>query len=208
MPLLVGILGIRTATPLVALVGITSEIVILLRYRHALNIQAVAKVALASAVGIPLGVFLLRRVDAEIITRLLGIILIGYALYALFSPTLPPLTHPLWAYGLGFASGLLGGAYNTSGPPVIIYGSCRRWSPAEFKSNLQSLFLLNSLIALVAHILIGNVTQLVWHNYLVMLPGIFLGLVSGFSLDSRIDSHVFRRIVLVLLILLGLRLLF
>ena len=40
----------------------------------------------------------------------------------------------------GFFAGILGGAYNTNGPPVVIYGSLRKWSPATFRATLQGYF--------------------------------------------------------------------
>lgn len=208
MPLLVEILGIRAATPLVALIGIAIETIMLIRYRHAFNLRAISRLSLAAVAAIPLGVFILRRADAQLITTILGAIILGYALFALFSPRLPQLTHRGWAYGFGFVSGLLSGAYNTSGPPVIIYGSCRQWPPAEFKSNLQAYFLLNSVVVMVIHAVSGNFTPLVWRSFGLSVPAILLGLWAGMSLDRWINPQLFRRIVLILLIFLGGRLLF
>jgi len=208
MPLLVGILGIRSATPLVAMVGITAELFLLFRYRHALNFTAVKQLSLASLFGIPLGVYVLRQVDAKIITTFLGFLISGYALYALTSPRLPKLQQSRWAYVFGFLGGILSGAFNTSGPPVIIYGTCRRWEPAAFKGNLQAYFLLNTIIALVAHIVSGNFTAVVWRNYLWALPAIGLGLFVGNQLDKRLNPIQFRKVVLLLLIVLGIRLIF
>ncbi len=206
MPLLVGLIGIGTATPLVALVGVTAEVVLLRRYWGALNFTAVKRLSFASIIGIPLGVYVLREVDGRIITAILGIIVAGYALYALFAPRLPLLEQPGWGYGFGFLGGVLSGAYNTSGPPVIIYGTCRRWEPAVFKGNLQAYFLLNSVFTLTAHTISGNFTAVVWQNYLWALPGIGLGLVVGHWADGRIQPAQFRKGVLLLLILLGIRL--
>lgn len=208
MPLLVSAVGIRTATPLVALVGATAEIILLLRYRHDLRFQAVKRLVAASVIGIPLGVFLLRRVEADIITAVLGVVIIGYALYGLLGPSLPALTWPAWAYGFGFVGGVLSGAYNTSGPPVIIYGTCRRWPPAAFKGNLQAYFLLNSAVTFTAHSLSGNFTAVVWRHYLWALPAVLLGIWLGLRLDGRLNPVHFRQFVLVLLTFLGLRLIF
>lgn len=207
MPLLVSILGIRTAAPLVALVSVAAEAVLLVRYRQAFNFRAVSWLTSASLFGIPLGIFILRRADEQIITFVLGVIIVVYALYALISPRLPQLAQQAWAVGFGFASGLLSGAYNTGGPPVIIYGSCRQWPPAEFKSNLQGFFLLNSLVVLFIHLVSGSFTAPVWRNFALGLPAILLGAVAGFSLDRWINPAAFKRIVLILLVVLGNRLL-
>ena len=208
MSLLVNVIGVREATPLVALVATTAELIILLYYRHAFNLKAVTRLSGAAVVGIPIGLIYLQRVNVDVITAVLGIILVVYVFYALLGPALPYLKHPNWAYGFGFLGGLLGGAYNTSGPPVIVYGTCQRWPPAEFKSNLQGFFMLISSLAAIGHALSGNITAAVWQNYLYALPGIALGIVLGFSLDKRISPHHFRQFILILLLILGVRLIF
>ncbi|WP_420640868.1 sulfite exporter TauE/SafE family protein [Candidatus Leptofilum sp.] len=206
MPLLVGVVDVETATPLVAVVAITTEIFMLRRYWQDLNFTAVKRLTLASIIGIPLGVYMLGNVNARIITTMLGILVTSYATYALVSPRLPKLSQPGWAYGFGFVGGVLSGAYNASGPPIIVYGTCRRWQPAEFKGNLQGYFFLNSLVTLAAHTLNGGFTAVVWQNYLWALPGIGLGLVLGRLVDGRVSPERFRQGVLILLILLGIRL--
>jgi uncharacterized membrane protein YfcA len=208
MALLPGIVGIQVAAPLVALVGIPLEILLLLKYRSALNIHEVWPLIIASLFGIPLGIFVLKRVDEEIVLTILGIVITGYALYSLLEVKLPQMNHPTWAYGSGFLAGLLGGAYNTGGPPVIIYGNCRGWLPAEFKGNLQSFFLVVTLFVAAAHALSGNLTEVVWVDFLWAVPAIGLGFVAGTWLDRYLNPAVFRKVVLVLLVLLGLRLIF
>jgi uncharacterized membrane protein YfcA len=207
MSLLVNIIGIREATPLVALVATTAELIILIYYRHAFNLRAVTRLSAAAIVGIPLGLIFLQQVAVEVVTAGLGILLLAYSLYALLGLALPQLNHPNWAYGFGFIGGVLGGAYNTSGPPVIIYGTCQGWPPAEFKSNLQGFFILISSLAAIGHALSGNLTSTVWQNYLYALPGIILGIVVGFNLDKRIKPQRFRQVILILLLVLGAHLL-
>ena len=208
MALLPGIVGIQVAALLVALVGIPLEFLLLVKYRSELNISAVWPLILASLFGIPLGIYVLKRVDEDIVLTFLGIVITGYALYFLLEVNLPQMKHPIWAYGSGFFAGLLGGAYNTAGPPVIIYGNCRGWLPAEFKGNLQSFFLVGTLFVVAAHVLSGNLTEVVWVDFLWVIPAIGLGFVAGTWLDRYLNPEVFRKVVLVLLILMGLRLIF
>jgi uncharacterized membrane protein YfcA len=206
MPLLVALLGIQIAAPLVALLALIAEIFILIRYREALNLRVVWQLIIASLIAVPLGVLALGNLDADVVTAALGVILAVYAIYALFSPTLPELASRGWAYAFGFIAGLLGGAYNTPGPPVIIFGNCRGWPPDEFKGNLQGFFVVNSLAVVLVHMFGGNYSADVWHNVLLAIPGMILGLIAGFILSKRINAELFRKIVLVLLIILGIRL--
>jgi len=206
MPILVSLLGIQIAAPLVALIAALAEISLLIQYRESLNIKAVWRLSAASLVTIPVGVFALRWLDEEITTTLLGILLISYAIYALTNLSLPTLSQPIWAYGFGLGAGFLSGAYNTPGPLVIIYGNCRRWESAEFKGNLQGFFLLNSTMVLVSHVWHGNFIPEVWGSFMFALPAIALGIWLGVRLDRYINPAIFRKLVLVVLLILGLQL--
>ena len=203
MPLLTAVLGIQTAAPLVAFFAIVAEAILLITYRTHLDLRVVWRLAIASVVGVPLGVLALRTVPEEIVLTVLGLVLVGYASYALMNFRLPEIRQSIWAYLAGLLAGVLGGAYNTSGPPVIIYGHCRAWSPAGFKSNLQGFFLLNSSVILVAHFLAGNYTSQVWQGALVALPAVLLSIAVGVRLSKRINPAAFRRLVLLLLLILG-----
>ncbi|NDJ85831.1 MAG: sulfite exporter TauE/SafE family protein [Chloroflexi bacterium] len=208
MPLLVPLLGIQVAAPLVALVAVTAESVLLFRYRAHLTIAPVWRLVLASIFGVPLGVIGLSHLDEDLVVMALGIVVTGYALYALLEFHLPAVEMPRWAYGFGFFAGVLGGAYNTAGPPVVIYGACRRWEPGTFKGNLQGFFLVNSIAIIVSHGVNQNFTPEVWGYFLVVLPAIALGLLGGFYLERHISAVRFRQGVLGLLLILGLQLLF
>ncbi len=205
MSVLPQILGIRVAAPLVALMGGVLEIVLIVRYRRATNWGAVRQIVIASLLGVPLGILALSRIDERLILIVLGVVLAGYGLYGLLGPKLPELAHPAWAYLAGFLGGLLGGAYNTSGPPVIVYGNCRRWPPSEFKGNLQGFFLFNSALIIAGHAWSQNLTPVVWEHLGVALPAIALGLIAGFVLEKHIHPARFRRIVLWALLIMGVR---
>jgi hypothetical protein len=208
MAFLPGLVGIQEATPLVALVALLLECYLLLRYRADLNLRAVWPIALASVFGIPLGVWALKGVDESVFLAALGVVIAGYALYALLGVRLPELRHPAWAWGVGFLAGMIGGAYNTSGPPVIIYGDCQRWPPAEFKSNLQGFFMINSVFVIANHALLHNLTPAVWQVFLWSLPAIGLGILLGTSLDRYLDPQRFRKVILILLVIMGVKLAF
>jgi len=208
MALLPPLIGIQIATPLVALIALAMEAVLVFHYRHSLEVRSVWNIALAAVIGTPLGVLFLAHIDERIALTVLGVVIAGYALYALLGLKMPYLEKPVWAYLAGLVGGLLGGAYNTSGPPVIIYADCRRWPPDVFKGNLQGYFVIVSLAVAASHALSGNFTPAVWSTFWMSLPFIGIGLLSGLSLDRWLDPVTFRRVVLVLLFLMGIRLMF
>ncbi|HKJ38565.1 MAG TPA: sulfite exporter TauE/SafE family protein [Anaerolineales bacterium] len=206
MSMLPALIGLHSATPFVALTGVVLELIMLIRYRESLQFKSIAKLLSASVLAIPVGVFILGRVDEKLALFTLGAITTAYALYALIGFRLPELQHPIWAWIFGAAGGLLGGAYNTSGPPVILYGNCRRWMPFEFKSNLAGYFLVISSMAASAHWVTGNLTPGVVSYFLSTSPALLLGFLLSQYMDRWLNPELFRRIVLVLLVLLGIRL--
>lgn len=208
MAFLPGLMGIQQASPLVALVALTLEAILLVRYRLNIDLKAVRPLVLASLFGIPIGVWALQGFDEDLVLRVLGIVISGYALYALLQFRLRELLHPVWGIIAGFLAGILGGAYNTSGPPVILFADCKRWQPAEFKANLQGFFLVSDLFVVATHVVSRNFTAQVWQSYLWCLPAIAAGIVLGVLLSRMFKPATFRKVVLVLLVVLGLRLIY
>ena len=208
MAFLPAMMGIRLAAPLVALMNLLVESVMLVRYRKSLQFKTVLPMIIASLVMIPLGVWAVSNLDEKIVLRVLGSVMIIYSIWALSGVNLPQLNSPAWKLLAGGTGGMLGGAFNTSGPPVIMYGNCRRWAPDTFKANLTGYFILNSLFIVANHAWSGNLSADVWRYWLAALPAIVLGMLAGFRLDRIIPAAVFRKIVLVILLVMGMRFLF
>ena len=206
MPLLAVTLDIRTAAPLIALLSLLSPALIAWRYRRQLEWREITSLAWGSVLGIPVGVMLLRLVNEQIVMLVLGLVLIGYGLYALRWAVPPWRGTARAAYGLGFVGGVLSGAYNTGGPALVIYGNSRRWPPRTFKANIQVLSMLHGVSVVIAHALAGNITGDVWEMLPVGLLAAGVGTGSGLLLDRFVNEATFRRLVLLLLLVLGGRL--
>nr|MBP8293771.1 TSUP family transporter [Caldilineaceae bacterium] len=123
--------------------------------------------------------------------------------YSLYRPTLPALPNERWAFPFGFVAGVLGSAYNTSGPPVIIYGTMRRWPPDLFRATLQGFFLVSNMIVIAGHGLAGLWTQEVLLLTLLSLPVLVTAVIAGAMVNRRIPAAQFARVVYLLLIILG-----
>ena len=203
MPLVTLLFDLRTASPLVALMGLTLYIINLLRYRQAVNFREVWRLGIASALGIPVGLWVLANVNEALIKSLLGLILMAYAVYSLVHPPVPRLRSGHWGYLAGFIAGCLSGAYNTPGPPLVVYGSLRQWAKDEFRAILQAIFLLNAALTVTSHYLTGHLTTPVLTSYAYALPALLLGILIAALVDSKINKERFRTIVTVMILVLG-----
>lgn len=200
---LVDLFGIRATVPLMAIIVLELQLLMIVRYRTALDLRTVWRIAAAAALGIPVGILFLSRIPEAITVTLLGLILVCYVLYSVLRLPVPALRSPAWAYLVGVLAGMGAGAYNIAAPPMIVYGDSQRWQPRLFKGNLQGCFLIITLLAILSHSLSGNVTGEVLQRSLVAVPFVLLGALAGFTLDRFIDPVLFRKIVLGLLLLLG-----
>jgi uncharacterized membrane protein YfcA len=208
MPFLTGLLGLPEAAVLLSVVSNAITLPLFIRYRASVDVKGITRLAAASLLAVPVGIVAASRLDADLVTAVLGIVTTAYALYALLTPRLPTITHPAWAYPFGAAAGLLGGAYATAGPPFVVYLNLTHAEPEQFKGSLQGLFFLNGILQIAVHAIVGNFTPVVWRSLLPALPGIALGIAAGLSLGRRIDPALFEKIVLALLAAVGIRLLF
>lgn len=203
MPLLVLLIGVRAASPLVALAGSVISILMLVQGWRALQWKDTLVLLAASLPGIPLGLLLLTSVPESAVKFILGLILIGFGLYNLSGIQLPSLSSPWLAFPSGLLAGVLGGAYNTNGPPVIIYAVFRGWDKDQFRASLQGFFLISNLLIIAGHGLSGLWTGEIALYFLGSIPLVGLAVYLGGRIATGVSQELFNKIVYYFLILTG-----
>lgn len=202
MPILAILTGIKTATPLVALIGTTISISILVRYWSQVNFRSAWRLILSSLVGIPIGLLFLKNVNEDMVKLILAFFILFFSVYNLIKPELY-LRRERYGFVFGFLAGILGGAYNTNGPPVIIYGTLRKWNPANFRATLQGYFLPTGGSILIGHAIAGLWTTTVIKYYVFSLPIVFMAIFFGNYLNRKFRRESFTKYIYSILIVLG-----
>lgn len=203
VPLLALIMPVEVAAPLAVLISITvSAVVLAMDWRH-VHVRSAGRLVLSTLVGTPLGLLLLTRVDSAVVKACLGVLIIAFSCYSLWSRKKAALADDRLALTFGFAAGVLGGAYGMNGPPLVVYGALRGWSPRHFRATLQGYFLPASVVAMAGYWLAGLWSPQVTHHYLVSLPVVAVAIVLGQSLHGRMDGHFFLRCVHLGLVVIG-----
>ncbi|MFC2096992.1 sulfite exporter TauE/SafE family protein [Bacteroidota bacterium] len=203
MPILVVVTGIKTATPLMALVGFIIAITILISERKKVKFKSALWLIVFSLIGIPIGLFVLKGVKEELITLILGILIVLFSSYNLLKPRLLELKNDKLAWLFGLVAGTIGAAYNTNGPWIVIYGTLRKWNPQNFRATLQGYFFVTGIILIISHGIAGNFTGEVLTKYLYSLPIIFLAIFIGHRLNKRIPAGKFNNYIYLILCILG-----
>jgi uncharacterized membrane protein YfcA len=203
MPLLTLTLGVRDATALVAFVILGTTVVILAGAWRELEWRAAARLLAGSVPGIAIGIAVVTRAPDDVVQRALGVLLMAIGAYHLVAPRVFEARHEAWAYAFGFGSGLLGGAYNTNAPPVVVYGAMRRWSPATFRATLQAYFVPAAVLIWAGHGVSGLWSAEIFGRYLAYLPFGLVTLWAGQRLSRRLPEASFDRVLHAVIIVLG-----
>ena len=134
---------------------------------------------------------------------MLAAVIISFSTYNLTRPMLAKLKTNGLGFVFGFVAGVLGGAYNTLGPPLVIFGTLRRWEPTRFRTTLQTVFLPTSLAVVVSHHQAGFWNEQVFTCFFVSLPVICVAAFAGRMITERLDTRRFSRAVFLLLLVIG-----
>ncbi|GCE03878.1 sulfite exporter TauE/SafE family protein [Dictyobacter aurantiacus] len=210
MPLLALLpVSLHTSIALIGLAGLTvAGMTISSGWRH-IDRSALLMLSIATILGIPVGLALVKFAPAAIITKALGVFLIGYSIYSLIRDAITQTATSLlpenryWILPFGFAAGALGSAYNVTGIPVVVYGTLRRWNQSRFHGTLQAHFLIAGIFVVIGQALGGLWTGNLFLLYGLSLPAIIIATLLGMFLHRRIPTEKFKQYVFVIILVLG-----
>jgi uncharacterized membrane protein YfcA len=208
VPLLALFLPVKVAAPVAVLISITVALIVTIQDWHHIHFDSAKRLVLSTLIGIPIGLLVLILFANQIVQAILGIVIITFALYRLVNQNGLKFENDEKAWIFGFGAGILGGAYGMNGPPLVVYGSLRRWGPKQFRATLQGYFLPASILAMVGYTIAGLWTYTVTWYFLLSLPVVILAIFLGGVLNRRISGRSFMLYIYAGLILIGIILFF
>jgi uncharacterized membrane protein YfcA len=207
VPLLALLVPVEVAAPLAVLVSITVAGVVVVQDWHKVHLGSAWRLALSTLFGIPLGLLLLTAAPERVVKAVLAVVIVAFSAYCLVHRSRFELRDDRLAWLFGFVAGVLGGAYGMNGPPLVIYGTLRRWSAEHFRATLQGYFLPASLVGMAGYWLAGLWVPAVTRYYLLSLPPAVAAIFLGRVVNRRLAGRPFLLYVHVGLILIGVTLL-
>jgi uncharacterized membrane protein YfcA len=197
VPLLALMLPIEVAAPVAVLLSITIAAVVVAQDWRKIHVRSTGWLLAPTFLGIPLGIAALTSAHQSAIKGGLAILIVAFSGYFLSGRKTPELVDDSrrWLLGCGFLAGVLGGAYGMNGPPLVIYGTMRRWSPQHFRATMQGYFLPASVVAIGGYWLAGLWTPAVTHLYLISLPAALPAILLGRVINRRLRGDEFLKFV-------------
>jgi len=201
-------INIKQANVLVTILALFNGLFVIWTVRHAVDFKKIVPIVLGAFLGVPIGVYLLKVLQPEIIKIILGIILISFSTYSIFRKDSTRRVGKLWVVPVGILSGILDGLIHMGGPPVIIYTYYQNWDKDSIKATLITYFTMSAAYKVFVLLLSKLVNLEILQMGGILLPIVYCGAFLGFLWFARVNQEQMRKITFSLLICLGLLLLF
>jgi uncharacterized protein len=161
--------------------------------------------------GVPIAVYLLQNVDTRTFRTGFGAVVALYAGYSLFRPALSYLRQmesPGRNALVGFGGGLIGGLTGMPGALPTIWCDMHGVPKAQQRGLVQPFIAAMQIAALGLMLSRHGLQSKVMMDFVISIPGLVAGTALGILMYRHVNELVFRRTILVMLLLSGLSLMF
>lgn len=203
VPILVAILTPRTVIPVVLLLSVLLNLQLYIHVRKAADLRRIAPLVVTGIASMPVGTWLLVRLDVAVIKLVVGVVILIFSLAFLTGFRRESENERLGLSLVGLASGTLNGMISMSGPPVILFLTNQGVAKQAFRASLITYFLFLNLATVPVFLAGGLLSGQVLKYALASVPALILGAYTGNRLVHRIPEHHFRTVVLLVVIIAG-----
>ena len=208
MPLLALVVPLKVLVPVWTLLGIASSVTIVARDHRAIAGAALLRTLPSGLVGIAIGLAVFTALDSSTLARGLGLVVIAYGLYGLWTSTRPPTTGAVAPKFLAPLAGMLGGAVGTTFGTMAsvffaIYFDAIRLPKAQFRATMSAMILTLSVVRGLGYVAVGEFGREALVAFALALPPMLLGILIGDRFHAGMSETVFRRLVGAVLVVSG-----
>lgn len=202
VPLALLFLPKETVVSSMFMMGLTLNGFLSVRIRAPISYRPVLILFLASLLGMPVGVWILRAIPLSAMQVLVGCLVLLFTVLLQWRRVKVPQNH-LFTGLAGFFSGLLNTSTSMSGPPVILLVAGQGLPKDQFRRTLVSFFFVSGLVAALMLVLSGVMTPQRVSYGVVAIPFAFLGGFVGDRVSAWLPERPFRALALAVLFLAG-----
>lgn len=177
--------------------------------RRSIETRRLLRFLLPAMIGIPIGILLLDRIDADLLKIVVALFLLTYGAFFAFRRNLPDLMRPTPVLDriVGLLGGFFGAVAGLSGALPTVWLSLRPWPKAERRALLQPF---NMGVLSVAALLLaikGTYDSQVLLALALATPATLASAQLGIMVFKRMNDADFRRLLIFLMLASGLGLL-
>lgn len=198
MPVISGLFGPAGAVAVLQLVDGPASWTMVPRALKRCERKQVFLLAGGAAVGMPLGIVILKVTDPDILRHAIAVTVLLMAAGLASGWRYRGRPSAALSAGTGATAGLLGGATGIGGPPVVLFWLGSQSEGAAVRANLTVYFATGTLMGLTSLTIAGLITETAILRALTLAPVFALGLVGGSRAFGLLSETAFRRAALAL----------
>jgi uncharacterized membrane protein YfcA len=204
VPVLVLLLGPRTAIPVIVVLNAFTNVVLFAGCRRAANLRRIVPLIIAGVATVPIGTYLLLILEPISLKLIVGCVTVAFALAFLVGFRRPIRKERGGFLLAGLLSGTLNGVISTAGPPVILFLTNQGVTKTEFRANLVGYFLFLNMATVPIYFAGGLMSRSVGGYAAVLIPALLLGAFLGSRLLRVVPEKTFRAVALLIVVVAGL----
>jgi len=207
MPLLALVIPMKVLVPVWTLLTISSSATLFGKDRKHVSFPMILRILPSCTLGILLGLWLFKTLDATWLSRGLGALVSGYGLYALWQTRGGGAGNPpprAIATAASFLAGAVGTMFGTMASLFFaIYMEAIRVTKDQFRGTLSALMMTLAVIRGLGYYAVGEFGRESLMLFAVALPFMLTCIFIGDRIHTGLSETVFRRTVCAILILSG-----
>lgn len=206
MPLLALVIPLKVLVPVWTLLTISSSATLFGKDRRHVSMALILRILPSCTLGIALGLYLFKVLDAALLARGLGVLVTGYGLFALWqmrggNERRPPAGV---ATAASFLAGAVGTIFGTMASIFFaIYMDAIRVTKDQFRGTLAALMMTLAVVRGIGYFAVGEFGLESLLLFAAALPFMLLGIFLGDRIHTGMSETTFRRVVCAILILSG-----
>jgi uncharacterized protein len=194
IPLMAAMFGPLVAAGTMLLIDFVAGLPFAIGARKDCDWSEVTPIAIAAAIGVPFGTYVLLFADPVHLRWLISALVLGL-LVVLLSGWRYRVTPTMGVkVSVGLIAGLGAGAVQVGGPAVIIYWLSSKSPPVTIRANLLVYFILNGAALLVAYTVQGVMTPHVLAFALLLGPPFWLAMLTGARFFRGASDKLYRNV--------------
>jgi uncharacterized membrane protein YfcA len=189
------------AGALVVFGSLLGQVLSLGTVRHRLQPSLLIPFIVGGAIGVPLGVVLLRYIDPIGFKLVVGVILLVWCPAMLLPRSLPRVTGGgRWADGAaGWVGGVMGGLGGLTGPAPTLWCVLRGWGRDTQRAVFQTFNLAMQALTMTVYVATGTIGRDTALLFGIVAPAMLVPTLIGAKLYRRFSDAGFQLLILALL---------
>lgn len=154
-----------------------------------------------SIIGLPVGIITFMLIEVSSLKMAIGIVVLILTILLILRFRIR--RGDKRDLAVGGLSGSLTSSIGMPGPPLLLYFSGTDTEKATLRGTTLAFYLFIYLASLIIQVIFVGTNQTVWISSLWGLPLVLIGLFVGQRLFDKINQHVFRIMVYIILLITG-----